>query len=553
MLSLAAGCMIVEPLEDYPTTVKGGSGSSSKAGSGGSDAAGSSGKGGAQNVAGGTFDDCKTNADCESDSGGEPYLCNQATHACTKLKTEVCPLALGDENVFDPNAIVIGAFAPLSTTNASRNPVVYAHQLALEELSGDNIGGLPDGVDDARRPLVMVVCYNQDERVEDALEHLIGSLHVPAILATLKPGDLRRAYEDHPDDDVFFLSPVSVTESVATLEDDKKVWNMLGQPSDYAATYAALLTRAEAKLRAKLGQTPQLRVAMVTTPDAFDSELANKVAPLLTFNDQKTVTTNQKVGNYKLVSLASTNPEEIQEQIDELILFRPHVIISAASEVVTMELGVVDQVEARWTIGDDDLGRPMYILSPFNAGDLNHIVEQLASFSQEEGAEDIQELFMGVSIAGPEDTSAQFDYQGRLGAKFGNVFDDTANYYDATYLLAYAMYAAGTDEPLSGSSIARGMQRLISGSAIPIHPSNILDTFRALRDGESIELQSTLGPPSFDAVSGVRSIDGSVFCFNRTDKEVTVIRDTYRFDRALGDLRKPKFADPFCIPDFFVP
>jgi hypothetical protein len=557
-LSLAAGCMIVQPLEDYPARAKGGSAGDGANGSGGAGAGGSNsaGKGGKQNVAGGTFDACLSNADCKEDSGGEPYQCDQSSRLCTKLKTEVCPLVLGGEKVFNPHAIVLGAFAPLSTSNAARNPVVYAHQLALEELSGDDIGGLPDGIDDARRPLVMVVCYNQDERVEEALDHLIGTLHVPAIAATLKPGDLRRAYEEYPDDDVFFLSPVTVTESVATLEDDDKVWNMLGQPADYAPTYAALLSRVEAqarKIHALMDPAPT-KVAMVTTPDAFDSDLSTKLAAALRFND-KSITDNQKAKNYQLVSLASTTPADIMGQVDQLITFRPHVIVSAASDVVTIPDGVIDQVEARW----DDLGsgdgqsRPLYILSPFNAGDLKHVVAQLGSFSQHEGSEAINELFTGVSIAGPEDTSAQFDYQARLGARFGDVFSDTANYYDATYLLAYAIYAAGVDEPLTGSRVAQGMQRLISGTPMAIGPEHILDTFDALRAGESLELQSTLGPPSFDPETGVRQIDGSVFCFNLSGQEVTVSQDTYRYDRMLGDLRKPKFADPFCIPNFFAP
>jgi hypothetical protein len=555
-LSSAAGCIIVQPLEDYPTEAKGGSatagGSSGKGGD--ATAGGSSGKGGTQNVAGGTFDDCTSNADCASDSGGEPYQCDQSSHVCTRLKAEVCPLVLNAESVFDPNAIVLGAFAPLSTTNAARNPVVYAHQLALDELNSDDFGGLPDGPHDARRPLVMVICYGQDERVVDGLEHLIGTLHVPAISATLKPGDLRRAYEDHPDDDVFFLSPVSVTESVATLEDEGKIWNMLGQPADYAPTYAALLPHVEKQARKLHNLVTPTKVVMVTTPDAFDSDLSNKLASVLRFNG-KSVTDNQKAKNYKLVSLPSANPLELVDPVNEVITFRPHVIVSAASEAVTIADGLIDQLESRW----DDLGsgdgqlRPLYILSPYNAGDLKYLISQLGKFSQQPGSEEINELFTGVSIAGPEDTSAQFDYQSRLGAKFGDVFTDTANYYDATYLLAYAIYAAGIDEPLSGSRIAQGMQRLITGKPMAIGPEQILDTFDALRAGDSLELQSTLGPPSFDGESGVRQIDGSVFCFNLNGKEVTVSQDTYRYDRELGALRKPKFADPFCIADFFTP
>jgi hypothetical protein len=553
VVTLAAGCMIVQPLDDYPTEAAN-SGGGGTTGAGGSDVGGSSssaGKGGKQSVAG-AFGACETNADCMPGSGSEPYMCSMVTHQCTKLKTEVCPVA--DGNIFDPNAIVVGAFAPLTSTNAERNPVVAAHHLALQELGGDGMGGLPDGVGGVRRPLVVVTCYNQDDRIDDALDHLIGTLQVPAILATLKPGDLRRAYEGHRDDDVFFLSPGPVSASVAALDDDDKVWNLLGQPSDYAPTYAALLLQTEKHLRKtrvpKLLPDAQLKVAVVTTPDAFDAELANKVTPLLSFNQGKSV--KQNGDNYMIRSFESTDPEDIAPVIDELIYFRPDIIVSAASDVMTMQDGVIEQVEARWGLPQDDHALPTFILSPFNAGDLTRIRIYIATSVEETKELSQHERYLGVGIAGPEDNSAEFEYQSRLGALFGNVFNDTANYYDATYLLAYAIYGAGIEEPLTGSSIARGMQRLLSGPRLAIGPNDILATFDALRaPGGTVEILSTLGPPSFDPQTGVRQIDGNVYCFNREGKEVTVTVDSYRFDRTLNELRKSERGDPFCIENFF--
>jgi hypothetical protein len=217
-----------------------------------------------------------------------------------------------------------------------------------------------------------------------------------------------------------------------------------------------------------------------------------------------------------------------------------------------MQNGVVDQVEARWILGGDEQKLPMFILSPFNAGDVDHLRAYLSTSSQTGEDADIQFRFLGVSIAGPEDNSARFEYETRLDALFDNVFADTANYYDATYLLAYAMYGAGSDEPLTGSSIARGMKRLVSGAPVPIGPLDILSTYQALSDPDvTVQIQSTLGPPTFDAETGVRQIDGSVFCFARNGTEVTVTVDSYRYDRALGDLRKSERGDDFCINGFF--
>lgn len=553
LAAFAAGCIVVQPLDDYPGQSAGTGGSAS----GGSDSGGTSsggGKAGTSNV-GGATGSCDSNADCKPGSGSEPYMCSQETHKCIKLKTETCPVVVGEKDSFNPNAIVFGAFAPLTTTNVERNDVVAAHSLALAELSSDDLGGLPDGPKNSYRPLVMVTCYNQEDRIEGGLTHLLGALHVPAILATLKPGDLRRAYQDHPGDDVFFLSPVIVTEAVAKLKDDGKVWNMLGQPSDYAPAYASLLKHTEQHLRSgvDVDDVEPIRVAMVTTGDAFDSDLSNKLGQVLTFNDGKSTTSNGK--NYKLVRLTSSDSDQIGPTVDELILFRPHIIVSAGSEVVTMEHGVIAQVEGRWNLGQDGLPPPRYILSPFNAGDLSVLRAYLTETAQSGEEDDPQLRFLGVGIAGPEDRTAQFDYEGRLGGMFGNVFADTANYYDSTYLLAYAMYAAGIEQPLSGTSIALGMQRLISGPAIPIGPNDILATYDALSASPdaTVEIQSTLGPPSFDASTGVRPIDGNVYCFHRSGKDITVRTNTYRYDPALGDLRADKRGDEFCIPNFFQP
>ncbi|HYJ11304.1 MAG TPA: hypothetical protein VEX18_19915, partial [Polyangiaceae bacterium] len=48
----------------------------------------------------------------------------------------------------------------------------------------------------------------------------------------------------------------------------------------------------------------------------------------------------------------------------------------------------------------------------------------------------------------------------------------------------------------------------------------------------TIRLESTLGPPGFDEVTGSRPIDASLLCFARNEGQVTLERDIRRFDRA---------------------
>lgn len=239
--SVAMGCVVISPLEDYPEKAAG-QGGAHGGGAGGTAGKASGGNHGGPD-AGADAGACATNQQCVDRGAGEPYRCRPSDHTCVALPTDECPLVYGTPE--DPNAIFVGAFAPLSPTVPEDNAVVWAHRLALEELSGDNVGGLPGGPGGARRPLVMVVCNNDSTVVDKALSHLADDIEVPALLATLLPGDLRRGFEAHKDKHMFFLSPVGATRTLVDYPDDGLLWNMLGQPSDLAPAYAALLGLAE--------------------------------------------------------------------------------------------------------------------------------------------------------------------------------------------------------------------------------------------------------------------------------------------------------------------
>src|SRR5690349_14915621 len=132
----------------------------------------------------------------------------------------------------------------------------------------------------------MVLCNNADN-VNLGLEHLIHEVEVPAMVATLQPGDLRRAYENYGDRDVLYFSPVTISNALSQEDDNDHLWSLLGEPLDFAPTYAALLTLSEAHVRSLQTEEEKkqpLRVALVTTNDAFDHELTQAVTDVLTFN-----------------------------------------------------------------------------------------------------------------------------------------------------------------------------------------------------------------------------------------------------------------------------
>ncbi|MDF3066847.1 MAG: Branched-chain amino acid transporter, amino acid-binding protein, partial [Polyangiaceae bacterium] len=330
-VAAASGCLLVTPLDDLPST--------QAAGAGGAQG-GSGGKPGqvipdggvdASSGAGGAPDSglCRTNADCVDQGAGAPYLCRPSDQTCVPLLSEACPLAYDEENVKDPNAVLFGAFAPLTNVRPGDNSIIWAHRLALRELNGDSIPGIPGGPGGARRKLVMVVCNSAEASVAPAFEHLIEELEVPAVLATLRSGDLREQYERYQSRGIFYLSPIAVSSVVANEDDGGRIWSLLGQPRDFAPTYRALLERAEAYVRAERNldaQTP-IKAVLVGSADALDYELATAITPGLVLNGQPASADPE---HFKRVDLP-VNPNYADEaaKVGE---FHPDIVISAASE-----------------------------------------------------------------------------------------------------------------------------------------------------------------------------------------------------------------------------
>ena len=542
-LSGAAGCLLVSPLDDLPGAAgknAGGQNAGGQNGAGTSTASSGDSQGGA-GVAGETSSagqagdrstECVSNAECAEKNNDRPFRCRPSDHTCVSLRSDTCTPVYGDFK--DPNAVYFGAFATLNPSAPEDNSIIWSQRLALDELSGELWGGLP-GPNKTRRPLVMIVCDNADDVVESGVAHLADEVQVPAMIATLKPGDLRQAFEDYPQRDIFYLSPVTVSHAVATADDDDKVWGLLGQPGDLAPTYAALLKLQENRWKKDPARQvgDKLKVAIVTTKAAFDSDLMSAVEPLLLFNAD-TPALDNGVDYYLPIKLDADDPQ-LDENSQRVIDFGPDVIISAASELFSMKKGLLQRIEEGWG-GDQDKPRPFYVLSPYNAGDLNQLVQLMNAFI--EGTDrDPQLRFVGVSVAGARDNTLQRGYEGRLRTLYEKAYFDTANYYDATYFLAYAMLAAGTDAPLSGSSIAQGMRRLLDGTPYAVGPGGIQPTFDALKTaGSTVRVLSTLGPPDFEPNTGVRPVDGNVLCFEKMDKIVVLHKDVLRYDRELGKL-----------------
>jgi hypothetical protein len=568
------GCLLVTPLDEFkpgsgsaggagkPSSggapgggEKGQSGAADTAGAGGTGSGGTPAEGGAPGggAAGGDGGEpsggapptgCRSNAECiELGATGAPYRCSEAGE-CIALKTGVCPLVYDSDGAKHDHPIYVGAFSHLPPALPDTSASVFPLRLARDEISGDAYGGLvmPDGT---RRPLVLVVCDNTPDVVDEGAAHLVEDVGVSSILATLLPGDLRRVFERHEERDVFYLSPVGATSAVATLDDEDRVWTMLGQPRDLVPAYRDLVEDlVEPYLRSVrgIGERP-IRVALLRGSDAFGAELSAFVAAALRFNGEP-LADNDADGNY--LGLTFDGELETQDAVDQLLDFVPDLVISTAGpEVTRAETGVVLLLETMWD-GFVTAPRPFYVLSPFNAGNLTPITELLET--ELAGVDsDPMRRFVGISAAGAEDPRLQNAFAVNLTDQFENADTDTGNYYDAFYFLAYALYGARVDEP-RGVDIARGMRRLLEGNRLNVGLADISNVFETLAaPDESIALEGTLGPPAFDLETGIRIDPGGVYCFTTTGNRVFVEPDALRYSIA-----SESFAGNFpCFSDFF--
>lgn len=562
----ASGCVLIDPLGDFqepPSAATGGDagnaegGSTSQGGSGatgGSQTDGGAGSGGeatgGSGAAGGEGA-CASNRDCVDIVGAdpveEPYRCRPSDHTCVPLKSPECLLAYGDAT--DDDAVFLGAFADYFEMDPSRSINQYPLQLAIEDFNNPMDERLP-GLNG--RQLVVTICDNDQARVGAAMTHLADEVEVPGVVANLKPSDLIDAFNAHPD--VLYLSPVGRTSAVTALG-SPMIWNLLGQPSDYADPYAALLLLLDTYVRNHTTRTPSadLRVALVVdTTDASTAELGDALEGALRFNDNKTTTENAENDAFLRVGMTSSSTTAVTNVVNELMEWVPDIVVSAAGSAFTRSDGIAITLDKTWAAGE----RPFYVLSPFNVTDLeptrariNTMIHMTTGFER-----DGNRRFLGVSIAPPEDTTLQNIFAGALAARFSDARDrsvpDTGQYYDAMYFLAYAAYAADLSEPLTGTRMSAGLQRLIEGTSRNIGPRYIQDFFDDLDQGDSVALEGTLGPPNF--TDGYRKVNASVFCYKNEGGTALLRNDTLIFDETSFVLNTDLYGNVFpCFGDFF--
>src|SRR6188768_1273409 len=240
-------------------STNGGSGASS--GTAGSE---SGGKGGSAPQA-----ECSTNADCIDDHDGAPYICQRGS--CVSLTSDQCPFVIAGteaaptEYLTKPGKpIIFGAYVPIDVAMPESHPYTLNFRFALNEFMDGTLGG----VGTPARPFVMVLCQSTNPDLTASVSHLVDTLEVPSILATLSSNNLKTVFDDVSTRErkVFLLGPLEADSALAAADDGGRMWHMLGPATDLIPTYGPLMNLVEKFMREKirfLEPMDKLKVAVV--------------------------------------------------------------------------------------------------------------------------------------------------------------------------------------------------------------------------------------------------------------------------------------------------
>src|SRR5512145_1618456 len=397
---------------------------------------------------------CSSNAECIVKNNGQAAVCRKTDFKCIPvLSTECTQIRADGDDLSNDDAILIGTILARSGVTA---PAAAAMEDAMDLARRDfrtATPGLPPAVPGGRqRPLVLVHCDETDDPLK-AANHL-ADLGVPAIIgAYYSSSTIKIATTVTIPKNVLLVSPASNSPLITTLPSSapRMVWRTV--PSDViqaSVVPQVVSTILEPAIRAKLGATATLKVAIVHRGDAAGVGISTAVAPKLIFNGLPALANGD---NFKPVDYGDPldktgNPDptvKYAEAAARLLEFQPHIVIGVG---VTTELitSIRSPREQRWTATTH---RPHYLLA-------NNTLQSQDTLNFIGTNADLRHRVLG-HIAGASGQAIE-------ALRFRFVSNYTSSHtglvpfaYDAVYLIALGIVASG-NQPLTGTSVAGGLE-----------------------------------------------------------------------------------------------
>ena len=447
---------------------------------------------------------CATAQECIDANDGAPSICQQGS--CVQLTSQYCQTVVPESAIGDDNAIVLGWMGPLQGDFASLGlKIERGAELALSEINA-NQNGLPAVTKDSqRRQLLMVACHDLDD-LDAVTNHLVNKVKVPAIIGPAFSGiTVKVATDVAIPSGTLLLSASATSPQITDLDDGGLVWRTAPSDALQAIPLADLVSQTEIVVRTaqNLMPTDPIRVVTVAKGDAYGLGLANALTPLIQFNG-KSASDNGNNFRPKQYDDPSVNPNfDYAALINDIVQFKPHIVLPLGTNEGITE--VMQGIEASWPTTSNPPPRPYYLFP--DGGRLDELLAATKS------NDNLRLRCKGTVPGRKGDNYNAFAIRYRMAFNSDEPGTFSENAYDAGYLLAYSILAAG-NQPTNGSNIASGLTRMSSGPSIVVGPNNINAAYTALTNGTapSIDFDGASGPLDFDIATGEARSDIDIWC-----------------------------------------
>lgn len=460
---------------------------------------------------------CQVNSDCAVPTSApgdgispalgasDPRVCVKQTHTCASLLSAECPRYAGD---LVDNAIIVGAI--LGDENGSpRDALEKAAFLAVEEIdSANGAGGLPPtAADGTTRPLVIVGC-NASANVVTATHHLVGDLHVPAVIGPVGAEAVVEATQQVTvKGGTLLMTPTSPVSAISNLADDGLTWR--ATPSD--AQRAKLVIEQMNELETLLKTTRSLttvKLGVVAPSDANGTSARDAITGTLILNG-KFITDAANAPNVSLDAHQAGDKDALSGIATKYATtFKPDIVfITSKEQVVDFIVPFEKALTAARAVA-----RPYYVVT--DAGKTEELIDIIATAAV---PADTRRRIRGVGIK-PDTSSAPVlatfgaAYSAKYSAEpIASIIPSAALSYDMTYAIAYAI-AATPDLAVSGKSVAQGLRTLGVGEPATVGTKDARSVVSQLASRKSVSLRGTFATMSWDFSGDIAAGTLDVWC-----------------------------------------
>ncbi len=426
--------------------------------------------------------ECTTNVECteklsaESDGGViVPAVCIGEVKHCVPLVNEDCTTITGDYE--DDDIIIIGSL--FSTTGAQAATNLARQQsaaLAVEQINES--GGVPSNGDERARRLLLVSC-DESANLSRATSHLVHDLGVPAIVGPNTSADTLKISSDFTiEAQTLVMTPTGVASSIAALDDDNLVFQMVPTDVQRAGLMISQLNTLEQTIRTTSGKD-KVKLGVVYRDDALGIGTRTALNDL-TFNSKPLADSVNFQNNVQISPYDPSKPDQA-ELVASYVEFAPDIIVLAGTaEAITQ---VLVPLEAAWTAPH----RPLYV-----GIDSVKVPELLMATT---GNDDLRRRVRGTGITPSPESKPAFDaFKIDYGTRYtgsSTTISGMGPSYDAVFSIAFGI-AANRAKPVTGPNIVEGFSRLVGGDMqVAVGATKVLAAFRELDAGRNLSAIGT--------------------------------------------------------------